>query len=192
MALGIISGALGIAKLIPDVIDLFDGKDNKSKAEVAKDVVDLGSRAVAAATGKTYRDPEEIQRQLEASSEAQAQLQKLYATHKHDLEVKYLQDVADAREMYEQTNNPTTNALAKNVMRYNIFFVLIAVGIQVVCMFYLQERANLLALIANLVGIVVGNLLQERTKVLSFYFGSSLGSKAKDSIKSAFTKSVKK
>lgn len=187
-----ISAALGIAKLIPDVIDLFSGKDEKSKGDVARDVVNLGSKAVQVATGKVIRDPVDIEEELRNNTSARNELKKLYAEHKHELQVKYLEDVADARDMYKQTENKTTNTLATKVMTWNVVYVLIAVVVQVACMFYFTEFPQLLALIGNLVGIVVGNLLQERSQVLSFYFGSSMGSKMKDSIKQAFDKASTK
>lgn len=187
-----ISAALGIAKLIPDVIDLFSGKDEKSKADVARDIVNLGSKAVQVATGNVVRDPELIEQELRQNRAARNELTKLYAEHRHELEMKYLEDVADARDMYKQTENKTTNTLATKVMTWNIVYVLIAVLVQVGCMFYFSKFPQLLALIGNLVGIVVGNLLQERSQVLSFYFGSSMGSKMKDSIKQAFDKASTK
>lgn len=188
MALGLVSGALGIAKLIPDVIDLFSGKDEKSKGDVAKEVINLGSRAVETVTGKSYQDPQQIEEELRNNKEAQLELEKLYKNHKHELEVKYLEDVSDARNMYKKTENATTNKLASQVMTFNIVYVMAAVLAQIFCMFYLTEQPQLLVLIGNVVGIVVGNLLQERSQVLSFYFGSSMGSKMKDAVKDAFTK----
>jgi hypothetical protein len=192
MAIGLISGALGIAKLIPDVIDLFSGKDDKGKTEVARDVIELGSRAVETVTGKKFTDPAVIERELQENQQAQLALAELYAENKHELEKAYLADRADARDMYKETNNPTTNKIAMNIIHFNMLYVVVAVAIQVGCMFFLRDFPNLLVLIGNIVGIIVGNLLQERTNVLSFFFGSSMGSKAKDAVKNAFTNSVSK
>tara|TARA_B100000929_G_scaffold291123_1_gene288150 strand:- start:1396 stop:1974 length:579 start_codon:yes stop_codon:yes gene_type:complete len=192
MALGIISTALGLAELVPDIVDLFSGKDSKKQTDVARDVVDIGRSAVEAVTGKRIETPAEVENKIRESVEIRREFQRQYASQKHELRKKYLEDVQDARDMYESTKNPTTDRIANHVINFNLVYVLVAVAVQVGCMIFLKDFPNLLVLIGNIIGIIVGNLLQERAQILSFYFGSSLGSKMKDKIKSTFSSSVSK
>ena len=96
----------------------------------------------------------------------------------NDLELEYLKDVQDAREMYEKTDHKTADEIADNIIRYNLIMIMAMVLIQVGVIMYVEGQ--IAAVITGVVGTVTGALLNERQQVVGFFFGSSAGSKDKD------------
>lgn len=92
----------------------------------------------------------------------------------HEMDMK---DRADARSMYK-VESTTANKIAMRVINYNIWVVMLAVLIEVLVVIYIEDK-TLIAVISTAIGMVTGALIQERQQVISFFFGSSLGSKQK-------------
>ena len=99
-------------------------------------------------------------------------------TELNDLEMEYLKDVQDAREMYEKTDHKMADEIADNIIRYNLIMIMAMVLIQVGVIMYVEGQ--IAAVITGVVGTVTGALLNERQQVVGFFFGSSKGSKDKD------------
>lgn len=87
-----------------------------------------------------------------------------------------LENMKSAREMYAQKSE-MADLVAKSVMKWNLPLVLILVIVNVACIKFLDQVA--LALVSNVIGFVLNQLLNERTQIIGFFFGSSLGSKMK-------------
>ena len=88
-----------------------------------------------------------------------------------------LADVASAREMYKQKSDKADD-IAKLVMRWNLPVIVALVVINILATMYLDKV--LIAVIANVVGMVLQSLINERQTLINFFFGSSEGSKRKD------------
>jgi cell shape-determining protein MreC len=90
----------------------------------------------------------------------------------------YYADLKSARDMYRSTDHEQADRIADNVIKYNLFIVMLMVLIQ--CLVIMFVDGKVAAVITGIVGTVTGALLQERNTVINFFFGSSKGSKDKD------------
>jgi hypothetical protein len=90
----------------------------------------------------------------------------------------YYADLKSARNMYQSTDHEQADKIADNVIKYNLFIVMLMVVIQ--CLVIMFVDGKVAAVITGIVGTVTGALLQERNTVINFFFGSSKGSKDKD------------
>lgn len=88
------------------------------------------------------------------------------------------EDRNSARDMYAKTDNETANFIAKRVINWNLFVVVIAILIEIAAVIYISDKV-LIAIVSSAVGAFTTALLQERQQVINFFFGSSLGSKKK-------------
>ena len=94
------------------------------------------------------------------------------------LELEYLKDVQDAREMYEKTSHTKADDIASSVINFNLWIILGLVATMTLVIMYVDGQVA--AVISGLIGTAIGNLFQERNTVIGFFFGSSQGSKDKD------------
>lgn len=88
-----------------------------------------------------------------------------------------LENTADARDMYASSKAMSDN-LANRIMSYNLPVMGVMIVINVLCVLWLNSA--LLAIVSNVIGQLMQQLANERTTVVNFFFGSSLGSKTKD------------
>jgi len=89
-----------------------------------------------------------------------------------------MQDLANARDMYKSTDHEMADYVAQRVITYNLWVVMAALVIEILCVMYLEDKV-LIAIISGAVGGITTALLQERQQVINFFFGSSMGSKSK-------------
>ena len=89
-----------------------------------------------------------------------------------------LKDMDSARKMYSSADNTTANFIAKRVINFNLWVVVLAIVIEILTVVYMTDK-TLIAIISSAVGAFTTALLQERQQVINFFFGSSLGSKKK-------------
>ena len=89
----------------------------------------------------------------------------------------YLADVQDARDMYK-VKSDTADQIAKKIMNQNIYIVSLLVVVEIGVIAFVEGK--IAAVIAGVVGTITGALINERTTVVNFFYGSSLGSKNKD------------
>lgn len=100
-----------------------------------------------------------------------------------------LADKSDARDMYKSTDHEQADKIADSIMKRNLPYILVMSMVNIaVIIFYekLSLTPALILAIGNILGMVIQSLIQERSQVVSFYMGSSLGSKLKDKAKSIF------
>ena len=93
--------------------------------------------------------------------------------------VKYLEDVQDAREMYQNTEHKQSNKIADIVIKFNLPIIAILVLINILAVFQLRQYQGMVAIVSNFIGITISQLFNERQSVINFFFGSSQGSKDK-------------
>ena len=89
-----------------------------------------------------------------------------------------LKDVQSARNMYSSTDHDLADYVAKRVINYNLWVVLMAIVIEIISVIFINDKV-LIAIISGAIGSATTALLQERQQVISFLFGSSRGSKEK-------------
>lgn len=91
-----------------------------------------------------------------------------------------VQENNSAREMYSK-HNEQADAIADRITKWNVAYILGLVAVNCLIVYFLEENAALVAAASNIIGLVIRDLLSQIQAVTGFYFGSSLGSKSKDS-----------
>lgn len=165
---------MSLIKFLPDIISLFDKKRGKQASEAFETVGKIAERV----TGKPLKEAEEA---LSADpAKAYAFQMEVMGNEliQRQLEVE---DRKSAREL-SKVDPAQASRVADQIMKYNLVLVFVLVMINVLAVIYLREDAAVLAIISNFIGIVLHALLQERQSVTAFYFGSSLGSKLKETL----------
>lgn len=166
---------LGLAKHIPNVLGLFDKKRGKKAQEAVTAVLGVAEKLTGkkgdAAVDAINADPNlamELQLAVMADSHVSEQLQ--------------AEEMESARSSYK-VHHDQADRVAENIMKRNLptIFMLVLCNIAAVMSAkYWQLPGEVLAIISNLIGVVIGQLLSERQSVVGFFFGSSLGSKMKN------------
>lgn len=102
-----------------------------------------------------------------------------------------------ASKMYANTDHTMTNDVAKSIMGRNLTFVfalvlcnvIFSIGAVVLAIQVIPEKETAVAVgtglgtsIGSVIGYVVAKLLEERSQVTAFCFGSTMGSKQKNEI----------
>lgn len=165
---------LGLAKLVPAVWDLFDGKDENKDIEKAEKLVQIAEKV-------TGHEGEHALSAIEQNPQLALQFKKQATEDKYFKEILDANDRKDARQMYQNTNNQQANDIAKRIMEYNIYFVVGIALAQILALAFVPEMTDTVkVIIGNVCGWVIKGLLDERLQVCNFFFGSSLGSKHKD------------
>ena len=169
-----IGAALKLLQFVPDVLGLFDHKRG-SKASEAMDAV---SKVAEVITGKKGDDAVAA---LSADPELAFKFKMAVMADKHVSEQLQAEDLKSAREAYK-THHEQADEVAKSIMGRNlptVFFLVLCNILAVMYARYIDLPGELVAVISNLIGVVIGQLLSERQSVVGFFFGSSLGSKMK-------------
>lgn len=96
----------------------------------------------------------------------------------------HVRNTESAREMYK-TANEQADKIADNIFNKNLIMVLVLVlvNVGIYLIEYFIEMPNGMTVgvtvVSNLITFVIKGLLDERSTVVNFYFGSSMGSKQK-------------
>lgn len=80
------------------------------------------------------------------------------------------------------TNPAMADYIAKRIVNFNHWLVLLLVAVNCAIFVFAENQALVVAL-SNLISLSIGYLWQERQQVVGFFYGSSLGSKMKEVIK---------
>lgn len=169
MAIGTI---LALAKFVPDIIGLFDSKRGK-KAQTAMDAVENVANAITGQTGDA------AVKALEADPELAYQFKVAVMADSHVSEQLHAEDRKGARESYK-VHHEQADRVAQAIMARNLPTVFLLVLVNIGSVIWLKDEGEIIAIISNIIGIVIGQLLAERQSVIGFFFGSSLGSKMKN------------
>lgn len=176
----LIAAALKLLPLVPSAFSLFTkAKSEPDKLQVAAEVINLAKQAMHN-TDVIPKSDAELSLQLQQHPAARDTFKNLVAEREQEWRTLILKDVQHAREVSGKQHASLIEAMATKVMRENIWFVVVMVVIQVACMIYFGDNGVLLALIGNVIGVVVGQLLSERMQVLSYLFGATFVKDKKD------------
>lgn len=179
MALPLLTIASGLLSLLPKAREVYDAVKGGNKYEAAEKVVSLAQGALASAGISTDGvPPEEYESMLKASAAARIALQKREAEFVQELKLAYFADLKDARSYYKETRT-LVNEMARKVMGQSVYGVLFLIAVQVGCIYLFRDNGVVLALIGNLIGVVVGQLLGERLQVLNYLFGTAIDSESR-------------
>lgn len=170
-----IGTALALLKFVPDLIGLFDSK----KGEDAQKTMDVVESVAEAITGK---QGDEAVDAMNKDPELAYKFKVAVMADSHVKEQMLADEMKNARDSYK-VHHEQADKVADGIMRKNLptIFILVLINIIAVMLTkYWQMPGEVLAIISNLIGIVVGQLLAERQSIVGFFFGSSLGSKMKN------------
>ena len=81
----------------------------------------------------------------------------------------HLENTNAAREMYAEENE-TADMIAKKVIRENLIIISLLIIIQVAVIVYVNHQVA--AVVTGVIGTVIGSLINERSTVINFFFGS--------------------
>lgn len=172
MALGTI---LGLAKFLPEVIGLFGSKGKK-----AKKALDTVGEIALSMSGKNSID--DAAKAFDADPDLAYKFRMAVMDNETVMERLDEESRERASEQYK-VHHAAADEIAKKIMTQNLIIVFVLVIVNTLAVYYLKDLGALLAVVSNLIGVVIGQLLNERHQVTSFHFGSSLGSKTKDALK---------
>jgi hypothetical protein len=167
--------ALGIAKAI-GLTDWLTNKLSSSDSNAAIVTANVLNYAVAK-TGET--DPVKISKKLSNDPKLAAQLKQTLLDNEQALAMAPYKDRQDARAMHNK-HPQQADKIADRIMKYNLPYIFVLLVANVLAMFFLKEFSAILAIVSNLLGMTIKSLFDERNTVTGFYFGSSMGSKNKD------------
>jgi hypothetical protein len=91
--------------------------------------------------------------------------------------ILYISDVQDARQLYKDKSS-TADHIAKGIMKFNLLLIFALVFAEIIVI--ANVEGQIAAVITGVIGTITGALINERTTVVNFFYGSSLGSKDKD------------
>ena len=175
-----------LASAIPSLINLFTGETSRTDSVVnlakqAGELLGLGSNASA----------DEVVAHLGTNPDAVVKLKELEVTAK-DLENQHLRKQVEEANRTEETKrgmahetyrlkNDKQDRIAEQIIRWNlpVIFLLVCINIGLVYFLRDKEYSTLIAIASNIIGVVIGNLMNERQAIINFFFGSSMGSKEK-------------
>lgn len=131
-------------------------------------------------------NPNAVLAELTADPEAVLKLKQYELDHKIKLEEIQIRALEIEQERFKTShetyskNSSMADKIAVQVIRWNlpVIFLLVAGNLWIVDRF--KEDATLIAIASNIIGIAIGKLFGERQAVVNFFFGSSIGSKEKD------------
>jgi hypothetical protein len=86
----------------------------------------------------------------------------------------YLADVQNARAMYKDSHT-MADEIARRVINWNLVIILFLVLLQVAAVYYIES--TIAAVVTGVIGTITGALINERSTVVNFFFGSSKGSR---------------
>jgi hypothetical protein len=88
----------------------------------------------------------------------------------------HLDNTKSARKNY-QLSKEMTDWIARRIMNWNLPMLGLLVAANIACVHYFDSVA--LALVSNVIGMVMQQLINERTTLMNFFLGSSKGSQDK-------------
>lgn len=106
-----------------------------------------------------------------AELQAEMQTKQMYA----DSEKGNIQTIVNAQDMYK-VKNEQSDKIADSIFRYNLWLIGVAVVAAICVPMYIKDVAAI-AVVSNITGMVIKTLFDERSTVINFFFGSSMGSR---------------
>lgn len=176
----------------------------KKVPSIAADVADviISPNPVGAAVGKIgnlLRSQAEKDEQAKLALLEFEKYEKEWEKEMYALEIEaYKTEVDDrrsARDKYINADRSSADEIGRKIINRNLTYIFILVMVQLVVSvatvflsnYIIEDKSiavtlgtSLGSVVGTAVGTVIGSLLQERNQVVSFHFGSSMGSRIKD------------
>lgn len=137
---------------------------SKELTGVETDNIDLVEKAVNNAT------PDQLLKLRQANND--------FVVKKLEIQAN---EMNSARNMYVSSGSVQADKIADRVMKWNIIYAVVIALAQIFALTYFTDLPDtVIVIIGNVCGWIIKGVLDERKDVTGFYFGSSIGSKAKD------------
>ena len=140
-------------------------------AQAADKILDLAAAATGGGT------PEEVLKRIKHDAEAREDARRALLHWEQELVKLQYQDLANARAMYGQQHQ-NADRIARQIMTWNLPAIVTLVGANCAAVYYIDNPTIAVAL-GNIIGASITYLWNERSQVVGFFFGSSMGSKDK-------------
>lgn len=176
---------LALIGMIPSIINLFTGETSRTDS-----VIDLAKKA-GEALGMENASPEDVLKHIEQNPDAVVKLKELEFNAKA-LENEHLRKQIEEANRHEEQKrgmahetyrikNDKQDRIAEQIIRFNLPVIFLLVCINIALVYFLRDKeySTLIAIASNIIGVVIGNLMNERQAIINFFFGSSMGSKEK-------------
>lgn len=176
---------LKLISLAPSAISLFKTVTSDETPALTDKVLAVATEAVKLANPNVTASTlsvEEILQQTQAPQVKASVTHALEAMAMEELTAR-LADTQHARVHTSVTDRPIMLAMAQHIMKYNVFYCVLLLGVQIGAIYLFTGNEVMVALIANLVGILASQLLTERSQVLNYYFGASVAPEPKSKTK---------
>ena len=167
----IVSAALGIAKATGLTDWIGEKLGGEPGAKAAGKIVDVATAVTGA------KSPEDAIKRIQADQDAANAVRQKLLEHQQELVRLQFQDLQNARAMYAQKSK-MADRIAEHVIRWNLPAVVLLVVANCFVIMYIRN-ATIAVAVGNIIGASIAYLWQERHQVITFFFGSSLGSKQK-------------
>lgn len=172
----LIAAALKLLPLVPNIRKLWDKTEEPAlKLQLATELVTTAKAALSSSEIVPRENPADYYTQLVANPAARDTFKERAAEREQEWRKLVLQDIQHAR-VHGEKYGDLVQQTANRVMGQNLYFAVMMVCVQIACMYIFKDNGVILALIGNVVGVVVGQLLAERMQVLSFLFGATFTS----------------
>lgn len=188
---------LALIGMIPSIINLFTGETSRTDS-----VIDLAKKA-GEALGMENASPEDVLKHIEQNPDAVVKLKEIEYNAKA-LENEHLRKQVEEANRHEEQKrgiahetyrmkNDKQDRIAEQIIRYNLPVIFLLVCINIALVYFLRDKeySTLIAIASNIIGVVIGNLMNERQAIINFFFGSSMGSKEKQEKLENFMQSTK-
>jgi hypothetical protein len=144
-------------------------------AQAASKIIDLAAAATGGGTA------EEVVERLRNDAQAREDAKRLLLHWEQELVRLQYEDLASARAMYSGAKNDMADKLANRIMSWNLpaIVALVAGNCAVV---YTIDNPTIAVALGNIIGASITYLWAERSQVVGFFFGSSIGSKDKSAM----------
>jgi hypothetical protein len=174
IATSAVSSAIAIARAAGLNDWLQEKFAGRPSLNVATRILELAEAATATS------DPQRALEHIKNRPEERRKLQVMAQQWQHQLVKMHYDDLRDARGMYaEQSDN--ADRIARQIMSWNLPAIVALVGANCAAV-YLIENPTIAVALGNIIGASITYLWNERSQVVGFFFGSSLGSKSKQDL----------
>lgn len=147
----------------------FHGRPSEAAARVIVDT------ATAAAGATSWQ---EAIKAIDGDLQRRDRVRALLIEQEQALIALQYADLADARSLYA-VEHGTADRLARQIMARNLIAVILLLGANAAALVFVTDPTSAAAL-GNVLGASIAYLWNERSQVVGFFFGSSIGSKLKD------------
>jgi len=176
--IGLITGAMSLLKYVPEVVDAFTSKNEKP----ARALLGIASKVVADKLGSNpgfSRTNNMIIQEIEGNPELQLELHKAVMADKHKFDEMALENTKDARNM-QNTALQQDDIFSKRFVYYLASFWSVSSVMYIFAVSFLEIPEANTRLVDTITGFLMGTII---SAIIQYFFGSSLGSKIKNSWK---------